>query len=163
MTVGQAHQELEKLEIDSHFIEFYQWAVCLGYPVTILSSGLLELITVYLSLHFPQGLDKSTKILANNLVFDPSSSQWDIKYLDDTDHGHDKGQALRNAKANHPDATIVFIGDGISDLSAAKEAHYVFAKRGKDLAIFCSRQGITHYEWEDFSEIMLILKSEIIK
>ena len=37
---------------------------------------------------------------------------------------------------------IVFIGDGVSDLSAAIEADIVFAKKGKDLETWCIRKGI---------------------
>ncbi len=54
---------------------------------------------------------------------------------------------------------IVFIGDGVSDLSAAIEADIVFAKKGKDLETWCIRKGVEYHGWDDFSMILKVLRS----
>jgi 2-hydroxy-3-keto-5-methylthiopentenyl-1-phosphate phosphatase len=89
------------------------------------------------------------------------STGWDIIYRDDSDYGHDKGQHLRLAKQKRGQSSfplIVFIGDGVSDLSAAMEADVVFAKKGKDLESWCLRKEIKHIAWSDFSDILRVLK-----
>jgi 2-hydroxy-3-keto-5-methylthiopentenyl-1-phosphate phosphatase len=100
-------------------------------------------------------------IVANKIKIHPD--RWEIIYIDDTDYGHDKGTQLRLAKQKlaHEEEKplIVFIGDGVSDLSAAKEADIVFAKQGKDLEVWCKREGIMYTPWHDFSVILKHLQS----
>lgn len=90
---------------------------------------------------------------------------WNIKYHDDSDFGHDKSLTIRPyAKhfAEHPDEpkpTMFYAGDGVSDLSAARETDLLFAKKGKgehtfdcelanltlmtlDLVTYCEREGL---------------------
>jgi 2-hydroxy-3-keto-5-methylthiopentenyl-1-phosphate phosphatase len=50
----------------------------------------------------------------------------------DSHFGHDKSREIR-PYANLPDAerpTLFYAGDGVSDLSAAKETDLLFAKKG---------------------------------
>ena len=99
------------------------------------------------------------KIYANKIKIEHTG--WDIIYVDDSDYGHDKGEHLRFAKQERgesPLPLIVFIGDGVSDLSAAMEADVVFAKKGKDLESWCLRKNIKHTTWSDFSDILQVLK-----
>jgi 2-hydroxy-3-keto-5-methylthiopentenyl-1-phosphate phosphatase len=76
-------------------------------------------------------------------------------------NNQDKGIPLRKARESNPNATIVFIGDGVSDIPAAVEADVLFAKMGKDLVYtpnskekYCTQHGIKHTKWEDFSEVL---------
>jgi 2-hydroxy-3-keto-5-methylthiopentenyl-1-phosphate phosphatase len=100
------------------------------------------------------------RIVANKIKIHPD--RWEIVYRDDTDYGHDKGTELRLAKQQiaslDEKPLIVFIGDGVSDLSAALEADIVFAKKGKDLETWCIRKGIKYTPWHDFSVILQTLQ-----
>ncbi|KAJ3295580.1 hypothetical protein HK104_002526 [Borealophlyctis nickersoniae] len=98
---------------------------------------------------------ESMKVMANNIVIEPG--RWNIVYRDESIHGHDKSLAIKDAK-QRLDPThkplIIFIGDGVSDISAAREADLVFAKRGKDLEKWCQREGVAFTAWDDFSTVL---------
>ena len=49
---------------------------------------------------------------------------------------------------------VFFVGNGFGDLSAAKEATFVFAIRGSRLAHLCREQHVQHEEVEDFQEVI---------
>lgn len=48
---------------------------------------------------------------------------------------------------------MFYAGDGVSDLSAAKETDLLFAKKGKDLVTYCDREHIPFTLFEDWSTI----------
>lgn len=48
---------------------------------------------------------------------------------------------------------IVFIGDGVSDLAAAREADVLFARRGLRLEEYCRDHGIDYTPFDTFSDI----------
>lgn len=53
---------------------------------------------------------------------------------------------------------MFYAGDGVSDLSAAKETDLLFAKRGKDLVTYCDRQDIPFTLFDDWSNISQVVK-----
>jgi 2-hydroxy-3-keto-5-methylthiopentenyl-1-phosphate phosphatase len=57
-----------------------------------------------------------------------------------------------------PDTIFVFCGDGVSDISAAKESDLLFARNGKDLVTYCTRQNIPFIGFDSFNEIHLVVK-----
>lgn len=108
-------------------------------------------------------------ILANEIIITPIDSakhKWDIQYRDETPHGHDKSIALKEARKLHDNSEgtmplIVFIGDGVSDISAAREADIIFAKQGKDLEQWCMREGVEYIPWKDYGEILAVLETKL--
>lgn len=48
----------------------------------------------------------------------------------DSDFGHDKSLAIRPYANLDKRPTMVYAGDGVSDLSAARETDLLFAKKG---------------------------------
>lgn len=48
---------------------------------------------------------------------------------------------------------IVFIGDGVSDLPAAREADVLFARRGLRLEEYCIEHKINHIAFDTFADI----------
>lgn len=48
---------------------------------------------------------------------------------------------------------IVFIGDGVSDLPAAREADVLFARRGLRLEEYCLDKAIDHVAFDTFADI----------
>ena len=61
---------------------------------------------------------------------------WTIQFHDDSGFGHDKSLAIRPyreavRKMGGDGPVLLFAGDGVSDLSAARETDLLFAKRGR--------------------------------
>lgn len=54
-------------------------------------------------------------------------------------------------QAAHPDARIVYIGDGLSDHCAAEHADIIFAKR--DLAAHCNARRLPHYPFKTLADV----------
>jgi hypothetical protein len=50
--------------------------------------------------------------------------------------------------------TLLYAGDGVSDLSAARETDLLFAKKGHDLVTFCEREGVPFTLFEDWSDVL---------
>jgi hypothetical protein len=48
---------------------------------------------------------------------------------------------------------IVFIGDGVSDLPAAREADVLFARRGLRLEEYCQENDILYIPYDTFADI----------
>jgi 2-hydroxy-3-keto-5-methylthiopentenyl-1-phosphate phosphatase len=94
--------------------------------------------------------------------------------------GHDKALEIR-PYATLPDETkpiLFYAGDGVSDLSAAKETDLLFAKAGRgmcrnecpsfyaclnanrqsDLVTYCENEKVPFKAFENFSEILGIMK-----
>ncbi|MCI0723352.1 MAG: MtnX-like HAD-IB family phosphatase, partial [Acidobacteria bacterium] len=110
------------IEIDPGFPPFAHWCFQQKIPLTVLSGGMRQVIE---SLLQPCGLPE-LRILANEVKIE--NNRWRLQFRDDTPWGHDKGAALREAK--QAARRTVFLGDGLSDRSAALEADSVFAKAG---------------------------------
>lgn len=49
---------------------------------------------------------------------------------------------------------LIYVGDGLSDRCGAKEADIVFAKRDRDLLVYCLTNGISYYEFSNFQDIL---------
>jgi len=54
-----------------------------------------------------------------------------------------------------------YCGDGISDLSAARETDLLFAKAGHDLIAYCKKENVPYTVFNDFSDIMRDVKSVV--
>ena len=93
---------------------------------------------------------------------------WTIKFHDDSDFGHDKSltirpyaEAIEKMKSADSESgrsqrrpTLLYAGDGVSDVSAAKETDLLFAKKGRDLTTYCEREDIPFTIFEDWEEIL---------
>ena len=49
---------------------------------------------------------------------------------------------------------MFYAGDGVSDLSAARETDLLFAKKGRDLVTYCEREGVPFTVFEDWRDIL---------
>ena len=54
---------------------------------------------------------------------------------------------------------MFYAGDGVSDLSAAKETDLLFAKRGHDLVTYCVNENVPFFEFETWNTILEQVKS----
>ena len=137
----------KNITLDPHFKDFFQWARAHGVPVIVLSSGMVPIIRALL-VHLVGPEADEIEIISNQVVDRPGTSRdkpggWTIQFHDDSGFGHDKSLAIRPyAKhfAEHPDEprpTMFYAGDGVSDLSAARETDLLFAKKGRGERACC--------------------------
>jgi 2-hydroxy-3-keto-5-methylthiopentenyl-1-phosphate phosphatase len=78
----------------------------------------------------------------------------------DIDFGHDKSRAIKPYAALPADGRpiLVYCGDGVSDISAAKETDLLFAKKGRDLVVHCLNENVPFYPFDVLpSDILLML------
>lgn len=67
---------------------------------------------------------------------------------------------MEKARAAATKNTIfVFCGDGVSDISAAKHADVLFARKGRDLEFYCKREGIPFIAFDTFAEVENVVRS----
>ena len=139
----------ENITLDPGFNDFYKWSREAKVPVIVLSSGMTPIIRALL-VHLIGPEANDIEIVCNEVVDRPGMTKdqeggWNIKYHDDSDFGHDKSLTIRPyAKhiAEHPEEgkpILFYAGDGVSDLSAARETDLLFAKKGHGTQFLCER------------------------
>lgn len=145
-----------------------KWADANSVPVIVLSSGMVPVIRGLLEeLLDDKELAARIEIVANETQPKPplndlnKAGGWTIKYHDDSGFGHDKSLAIRpyaeaiaRMPKGKPRPTLLYAGDGVSDLSAARETDLLFAKAGQDLITYCERENIPFTVFEDWSSIL---------
>uniref|UniRef100_A0A060TCI5 ARAD1D39468p n=1 Tax=Blastobotrys adeninivorans TaxID=409370 RepID=A0A060TCI5_BLAAD len=144
----------EHVQLDPGFVDFYQWASENNVPVVVVSSGMEPIIRALLTKLVGEKAAQNIQIVANDVDLREDGT-WNVKFRDETPHGHDKSRAIRPYaqldKSVRP--TIFYCGDGVSDLSAAREADLLFAKEGRDLITFCEREKIPFTVFSSFKQI----------
>ncbi|KAI8630540.1 HAD-like domain-containing protein [Xylariaceae sp. FL1651] len=149
---------LENVKLDPAFKEFASWCRTNNVPIVVLSGGMEPVIRALLAHLVGEEEAAVMQIVSNNVKARPGKSineenGWDIEYHDDSPFGHDKSLEIR-PYANLPDRPVMFYaGDGVSDLSAAKETDLLFAKAGRDLVTYCEKENVPFTVFHDFSEI----------
>ena len=170
----------KEIKLDPHFAEFYDWARSNNVPVVVLSSGMIPIIRALLE-HLLGPEANEIQVVANEMVDRAPKTRdqpggWNIKFHDESGFGHDKSRTIRPYQEyfeNHPNEkrpAILYAGDGVSDLSAAKETDLLFAKKGQgwsfsemskcridvctDLVAYCEREGVPFTVFEDWSSIL---------
>lgn len=153
------------VQLDPGFKEFYRWCESRGIPVIVVSSGMTPIIEALLTLLVGAEATANIEIISNEVEVDETTGKWHIVYRDpDTGFGHDKSRSIREYLARNGYSAdnmprLFYCGDGVSDLSAAKETDLLFAKHGKDLITYCRREDIPYTEFNDFADIFLKIQS----
>ncbi|KAI4214989.1 MAG: hypothetical protein LQ351_002705 [Letrouitia transgressa] len=138
-------------------------------PVIVLSSGMTPIIRALL-VHLVGPEANEIEIISNEVADKPGKSKeqedgWELKFHDNSGFGHDKSLSIRPyakhfaERPDEPRPTMLYAGDGVSDLSAARETDLLFAKKGYDLVTFCEREGIPFTVFEDWSSILETTKA----
>lgn len=144
---------LARVQVDPHLNELITYAAGHDYPLMVLSSGMDLLI------HPLLGAAGSTlPVRCNRLVCDRSGEQprLRIEFRDDSDNGHDKAAALRQARRDG--YQIIYLGDGLTDVACAHEADVLFARR--QLADYCRREGIAYHPLNGCMDVLDYLRSQ---
>ena len=127
-------------------------------PVVILSSGMEPIIRALLTKLIGPKAD-AIPIVSNDVQIHPDGS-WRIVFRDESSYshkdatdlgfGHDKSRAIRPyaqlPEDNRP--ILVYCGDGVSDIPAAKETDLLFAKKGRDLVTHCLMEDVPFYPFD---------------
>lgn len=150
------------VQLDPGFKTFYHWASQNNIPVIIVSSGMHPIIHALLENLVGEEAASNIEIVSNGVEVHPDGS-WDIVFRDETDFGHDKSRAIKPYSSKSPRPTLFYCGDGVSDLSAAKETDLLFAKEGRDLVTYCIREEIPYVTFNDFKDIQQGIQDYIEK
>lgn len=134
-------------------------------PFNVISAGLKPVLRRVLDHFLGEQNSSHIEIVANDAKI-TEDGKWSAVWRHDTDLGHDKALSIQeyraDAKLESDNGTvpmIIFIGDGVSDLAAAREADVLFARRGLRLEEYCIEHQIKHIAFDTFADI----QKEVIK
>lgn len=147
-------QLLTHIKLDPGFADFYRYCRANDVPVVVLSSGMKPIIRKLLAKLMGDEANE-IEVVSSDVEVDPSTGKFHIVFHDESGFGHDKSRAIK-PYAELPDDKrpgMVYCGDGVSDLSAARETNLLFAKAGRDLVGYCEREGMPHHVFTSFQDI----------
>ncbi|KAL4079731.1 HAD-like domain-containing protein [Scleroderma citrinum] len=152
----------QNIKLDPGFRDFYRYCKSMDIPVVIVSSGMEPVIRAVLSVQVTPEEAAEIDIISNDVDVHPDGT-WSIKYRHPTSKfGHDKSQAILPYRALENPPTLFFLGDGVSDLSAARHADVLFVKDtgdgDNDLAVYCKREHIPHILFPKFEAALDVVK-----
>ncbi|KAG9245173.1 HAD-like domain-containing protein [Calycina marina] len=148
------------LEIDPDFQVFRKFCVKNDIPFNVISAGLKPVLRKVLDTFLGEEASGHIEIIANEAEITEDGSHWKPIWRHDTELGHDKELSVNEARAEAAltcdDGTIpliVFIGDGVSDLPAARVADVLFARKGLRLEEYCVKNKIPYIGYDTFADI----------
>lgn len=178
---GDGFDVMEKtLTMDPGFKEFHHYCVENGFPFNVISAGLKPVLRRVLDsflgeqdvryspkpsfrvdLPLTRALQSSAiEIVANDAVIPTDGSKWLPVWRHNVDSGIDKALSVDEGRAQaeaqcEPDEMplIIFIGDGVSDLAAARQADVLFARQGLALEAYCLENKIPFIPFVSFVDI----------
>lgn len=160
---------VDNIKLDPGFKAFFTWSLENNIPVVVLSSGMEPIIKALLT-HLI-GPDAEKMQVLGNFVGPREGKSineeggWQIVFRHpESGFGHDKSVDLRRYSSLPEDIrpTMFYAGDGVSDLSAARETDLLFAKKGHDLITYCARENVPFTVFEDWTNILAKCK-EIVE
>jgi 2,3-diketo-5-methylthio-1-phosphopentane phosphatase len=158
------------LEMDPDFQHFHQFCVDNHIPFNVISAGLKPILRKVLDSFLGTEESKHIEIVANDAQIKDDGSEWKPVWRHDTELGHDKAlsitEAREEAELTCEDGTIpliIFIGDGVSDLPAARQADVLFARKGLRLEEYCIENKISYIGFDTFADIETEVKKIMIE
>lgn len=150
----------EALDIDPDFQTFHEFCINNSIPFNVISAGLKPVLRRVLDHFLGEEQSANIDIVANDASISADGSEWKPMWRHDNDLGHDKELSIKEykaqAKIESADGTIpliVFIGDGVSDLPAARNADVLFARRGLRLEEYCLENQLPYIAFDTFADI----------
>ena len=139
------------VEIDPAFAPFHAWCRTREIPLEVVSAGIHEIVASFLE---EAGL--SVPIQANRAA--PDAMGFGLTPMEAAcPTGVDKARIVAAARASGH--VTAFVGDGISDRLAVKEADLVYAKTG--LARYCAERGVPYVPFETFADVQRDLERRL--
>jgi len=155
-----------QLEMDPGFRQFHDYCLKNKIPFNVISAGLKPVLRRLLEEFIGEDKAQHIDIVSNELNIHEETGEWQVEWRDDTPLGHDKGVTIKEARAQAMEAVttgraplIIFIGDGVSDLPAAREADVLFARAGLRLEEYCIEHKIPFIPFNSFADIQKELVS----
>ncbi|KAH7887196.1 HAD-like domain-containing protein [Phlebopus sp. FC_14] len=156
---------VKHIKLDSGFLDFYKYCKSQDIPLVIVSSGMDTLIRGVLTALDTENVTSELEIISNGV--EEHDGTWNIKWIDpEGKYGHDKSRAIlpfRELGDERP--TLIFFGDGVSDMSAAQHADVLFVKIKSDgehdLQDYCQNEGISHILFDNFSAAQKVVASMV--
>ncbi|KAL4790894.1 2,3-diketo-5-methylthio-1-phosphopentane phosphatase [Aspergillus venezuelensis] len=147
----------KELEIDPGFKDFHQFCLDNGIVFNVISAGLKPILSKVLATYLGPDEASHIDIISNDAQIKTDGSQWKPVWRDSTELGHDKALSVKEGRQQVADEgeipLIVFIGDGVSDLPAAREADVLFARKGLRLEEYCIENKIPYIPFNSFFDI----------
>ncbi|KAL8294711.1 hypothetical protein RB597_007694 [Gaeumannomyces tritici] len=156
---------LRNITLDPAFARFYAWCRENNVPVVVLSGGMRPIIEALLRKLVGDDAVADMQIVSNDVATRPGKAGldeeggWQIVYHDDSSFGHDKSIEIRKYSSLPQRPIMFYAGDGVSDLSAAKETDLLFGKEGRDLVQYCENEKVPYTTFADFSSIHETVKA----
>lgn len=158
LTVTNAEEDsmqrlFEQEPLQQGFLDFYQYCKAERLPLTIVSDGFSCYIRPILA---KNAID--TRFFANTIEVNDAGG-----LTVDFTHGRESCRHCGACKCSAIDQTsdendtIVYIGDGYSDVCPVKIADIVFAR--DMLCRMCERDGVPYHPFHNFHQIMPILEN----
>ncbi|KAF2750366.1 hypothetical protein M011DRAFT_456262 [Sporormia fimetaria CBS 119925] len=152
---------IANIKLDPGFKAFFEWSLQNNIPVVVLSSGMEPIIKALLQTLVGPDAEK-IQVLGNYVGALPGKTVneeggWEIVYRHpESGFGHDKSVELRKYSAlpEQSRPTMFYAGDGVSDLSAARETDLLFAKNGHDLITYCVNENVPFTVFEHWGDIL---------
>ncbi|KAL4399310.1 phosphatase [Malassezia pachydermatis] len=152
-------QELVRrdIKLDPGFKEFHAFAKENNIPIVVVSSGMTPIIRAIFSNLLGQEEADKLDIISNDVEFTDAEKKgdtWEIVYRHpDNYYGHDKSLSIQPFRDLPKRPILLFAGDGISDMSAARHADVLFVKDKKDndLATYCRNHDIGFHLFKDWT------------
>lgn len=148
------------LDIDPDFREFHQFCVDNKIPFNVISAGLKPILRAVLDEFLGKKNSKNIDIISNDAEISRDGSEWKPVWRHNTPLGHDKAATIKEYRSTASSDSeddqgplIVFIGDGVSDLPAAREADVLFARKGLRLEEYCLEHRLPYIPFETFKDI----------
>lgn len=153
----------DSLDIDPDFRAFHAFCLDNEIPFNVISAGLKPVLRRVLDAFLGEEQSSHIDIVANDADISQDGSDWKVLWRHEgTALGHDKALSIQEARAAAEadlagdDGTvplIVFIGDGVSDLPAARQADVLFARRGLRLEEYCVENSIAYVPFDTFADV----------
>jgi 2,3-diketo-5-methylthio-1-phosphopentane phosphatase len=146
---AEMERALNSVEIDPGFLAFLDYGRERGYNFAIISDGLEWYIQYLLNRY---GIDE-IPVYANRIYFEERNFRFEFPWYDEETHRRGVCKP-KIARAYHKHAkTLVFVGDGRSDIDIIHEADIVYSRGW--LAGYCFAKGLgkdEFYDWFDLKD-----------
>ncbi|MDD5128837.1 MAG: MtnX-like HAD-IB family phosphatase [Candidatus Omnitrophica bacterium] len=146
---------LPKIKLDPYFKELYKFLQSKKVKTVVLSDNFDYILNQILKIN----RIKKLKVLANKLSFSRGKAVTDypFKNKDCQVCAHCKTKNLLDSSPK--DSTIIYVGDGASDICPAKRAHLVFAK--DSLLKYFKDNKLEHTVFHNLKEVFNQLKRKL--
>lgn len=141
------------LVMDKDFMQFFDYTQQHNIPFTVISAGLKPLLRGALDQFLGKERSAKVNIISNDGKIE--GDKWQAIWRHDSELGHDKAKSVAEFResVNDVQPLLVFIGDGVSDLPAARHADVLFARKGLLLENYCIEHQIPYIPYDSFADI----------